>query len=198
MGGEEALGTAYDALRHASSVRMKGVVGSGPRGWSFDLRYRGTGSEGVLVLSGLPLHVRKVGRWVYRKAGREFWRRSASPATAARLQGKWVQTAATDKSVADLVDLLQLSTMADSLLGTPGTLSTGVIRTVNGVETVPVVSDGPDKQTVFVAVVGEPYPIRVVTAAVHAAVDLVEYDRPVRTEAPPPAEIVRFAAVPGG
>jgi hypothetical protein len=109
-----------------------------------------------------------------------------------------VQTAAADRSVSDLADLLQLDRMADSLLGVDGALSTGVFRTVNGVETVPVTSDGKDKQTVFVAIVGEPYPVRVVTAAVHAAVDLVEYDRPVRIDAPPRGQVVRFAAVPGG
>jgi hypothetical protein len=109
-----------------------------------------------------------------------------------------VQTAATDKSVADLADLLQLDQMADSLLGVDGTLSTGAFRTVNGVETVPVTSDGKDRQTVFVAIVGQPYPVRVVTPVARASVDLVEYDRPVRIDAPPRAEVVRFAAVPGG
>jgi hypothetical protein len=198
MSGDEALGTAYDTLRHARSVRMNGVIDSGGDGWSFDLRYRGQDSAGVLVLTGLPLQVRKVGRWVYRKAGREFWRRSTSAATAERLQGRWVQTAATDRTVSGLVDLLQLDRMAGSLLGMDGALSTGVFRTVNGVETVPVTSDGKDKQTVFVAIVGEPYPVRVVTAAVHATVDLVEYDRPIRIEAPPRGEVVRFTAVPGG
>jgi hypothetical protein len=197
MSGDEAVGTAYDALRHAHSVRMKGVIGSRTDGWSFDLRYRGKDSTGALVLSGLTLHVRKVGRWVYRKAGREFWRRSVSPATAERLQGKWVESRATDESVSDLIHLLQLDSMADSLLSMPGTLSTGVFRKVNGVETVPVTSDGPDKQTVFIAIVGEPYPVRVVTAAVGATVNLVEYDRPVRIEAPPRGEVVRFAALPG-
>jgi hypothetical protein len=197
MSGDEALGTAYDALRHADSVRMKGVIRSRADGWSFDLRYRGTDATGALVLSGLTLHVRKVGRWVYRKAGREFWRRSVSPATAERLQGRWVETRASDKTVSDLVDLLQLDRMADSVLSMPGTLSTGVFRKVNGVETVPVSSDGPDKQTVYVAIVGEPYPVRVETVAVHATVDLVEYDRPVRIEAPPRSEVVRFARPPG-
>jgi hypothetical protein len=158
----------------------------------------GQDSTGKLVLSGLTLHVRKVGRWVYRKAGREFWRRSVDVATAERLQGKWVQSRATDKSVSDFSPLMQLDSMADSLLSMSGTLSTGVFRKVNGVETVPVTSDGPEKQTVFIAIVGEPYPVRIVATAVGAAVDLVEYDRPVKIEAPPRGEVVRFAALPHG
>ena len=83
--------------------------------------------------------------------------------------------------------------MADRLLGTSAR-SARVFRTVHGVETVPVVSDGSEKQTVYGAVVGEPYRTRVVTAAV----DLVEYGRPATIEAAPRAEVVRLAAVPGG
>jgi hypothetical protein len=198
MSGDEAMGTAYDALRHARSVRMKGTIGSGSTGWSFDLRFKGADSAGVLTLSGLTLQVRKVGRWIYRKAGREFWRRSTDPATAARLQDRWVQTPATDSTVADLAGILELDSMAESLLGSSGTLSTGIFRTVNGVEAVPVTSDGAEKQTVWVAIVGKPYPVRVVTRSVRAAVDLVEYDRPVTIASPPPGQVVRFAAVPGG
>ena len=100
--------------------------------------------------------------------------------------------------MADLAGILELDSMAESLLGSSGTLSTGIFRTVNGVEAVPVTSDGAEKQTVWVAIVGKPYPVRVVTRSVRAAVDLVEYDRPVTIASPPPGQVVRFAAVPGG
>jgi hypothetical protein len=108
------------------------------------------------------------------------------------------QVPVTDKSLENIADLLQTDMMADAFLGVRGTLSTGVFRTVNGVETVPVTSDGPEKETVFVALTGEPYPVRIATGIDRGAVDFLDYGDPVRIAAPPRARVAEFPVLPGG
>jgi hypothetical protein len=198
MSGDEALGTAYEALRHAPSVRLKGDLGAGADRWSLELRYRGKDSDGAFVVDGFTVRIRKVGKSVYRKASDEYWRSRLGPAAQQLPPGKWIKVPVTDKSLKDLADLLQLDMMAETLMGLPGTLSTGVFRTVNGVEAVPVISDGPEKETVFVALTGEPYPVRVSTGTGRGAVDFLDYGHPVAITAPPRAQVAEFPALPGG
>jgi hypothetical protein len=65
MSGDEALGTAYEALRHAPSVRLKGYLGAGADRWSLRasraqrgttdaeaVRPPGAGSSAVKKLAG--------------------------------------------------------------------------------------------------------------------------------------------------
>jgi hypothetical protein len=199
MSGDEALGTAYDALRRAPSLRLKGYLGApGPERWTLELRYRGTDSDGAFVVDGFTVRIRKIGRSVYRMATPEYWRSRLGPASRRLPPGKWIKVPVTDKSLENIADLLQTDMMADAFLGVRGTLSTGVFRTVNGVETVPVTSDGPEKETVFVALTGEPYPVRIATGIDRGAVDFLDYGDPVRIAAPPRARVAEFPVLPGG
>lgn len=195
MSGDDALGTAYYALQHARSVRVKAIF-KGGNPWTLELRYRGTDSDGTYAIDGMTVQIRTVGRSVYRKASREYWRSRLGPAAARLPAGKWIKVPVTDKSLADLADLLRKDQMADAFLGLPGTLSTGVFRTVNGVETVPVISDGPDKETAYVAIVGEPYPVRIETGTDVGSVDFLDYGRPVTITAPPPSQVAAFDPLP--
>jgi len=198
MSGEQALGAAYDALRRARTARMRADFGKGADRWSIDVRYRGADSDGTLVIDGMTVRVRKVGRWVYRKAGDAFWRPRVGPAGALRLRGRWLRVPLGDRSLADLGDFLQQDKLAELALGVPGTLSTGVFRTVNGVETVPVVSDGAERETVYVAIVGEPYPIRITTGTGVGTIDFLDYGKPVTVRAPARGEFVDLDALPLG
>lgn len=195
MSGDDALGTAYSALQHAPSVRVKAIL-KGGNPWTLQLRYRGTDSDGTYAIDGMTVQIRKVGRSVYRKASQQYWRSRLGPAAARLPAGKWIKVPITDKSLTDLADLLRKDQMADAFLGLAGTLSTGVFRTVNGVETVPVISDGPDKETAYVAIVGEPYPVRIETGTDVGSVDFLDYGRPVTITAPPPSQVAAFDALP--
>jgi len=57
-------------------------------------------------------------------------------------------------------------------------------------------SGGPDAWTAYVALVGEPYPIRVETGTGVGSADFLDYGRPVTITAPPPAQVAEFAALP--
>jgi hypothetical protein len=196
MSGDDALGTAYYALRHAPSVRLTARFNGDGNPWTLELRYRGADSDGRYVIDGMTVQIRKVGRSVYRKASQEYWRSRLGPAASQLPPGKWIKVPITDKSLKELVDLLQQDKMAEVYMGLPGTLSTGVFRTVNGVETVPVISDGPEKETAYVAIVGEPYPVRVETGTNVGSVDFLDYGRPVTITAPPAAQVAEFEALP--
>jgi hypothetical protein len=197
MSGEDALGTAYYALQHAPSVRLKASLSGSGNPWTLELRYRGTDSDGKYVVEGMTVQIRKVGRSVYRKASQKYWRSRLGPAAASQLPpGKWIKVPITDESLKEIADLLRLDQMADAFMGLPGTLSTGVFRTVNGVETVPVISDGPEKETAYVAIVGEPYPVRIETGTDVGSVDFLDYGRPVRITAPPAAQVAEFEVLP--
>jgi hypothetical protein len=198
MSGEDALGTAYYALQHAPSVRLKASFNGDGNPWTLELRYRGAASDGTYVVDGMTVHIRKIGRSVYRKASQEYWRSRLGPAAAQLPPGKWIKVPVTEKSLKDLADLLQQDKMADAFMGLPGTLSTGVFKTVNGVEAVPVISDGPDRETAYVAIVGEPYPVRIETGTGVGSVDFLDYGRPVTITAPPPGQVAEFEALPTG
>jgi len=195
MSGDDALGTAYYALQHAPSVRVKAILKGGDP-WTLELRYRGTDSDGTYAIDGMTVQIRKVGRSVYRKASQQYWRSRLGPVGARLPAGKWIEVPITDKSLTELADLLRQDQMADAFLGLPGTLSTGVFRTVHGVETVPVISDGPDKETAYVAIVGEPYPVRVETGTDVGSVDFLDYGRQVTIAAPPPSQVAAFKTLP--
>jgi hypothetical protein len=194
--GEEAMGAAYYALQHAPSVRLKATFGAGADAWTFELRYRGTDSDGTYVVDGMTVQIRTVGRSVYRKASQEYWRSWLGPAADQLPPGKWIKVPITEKSLKDFADLLRQGQMAKTFLGLPGTLSTGVFKTVNGIETVPVISDGPDKETAYVAIVGEPYPVRIETGTGVGSADFLDYGRPVTITAPPPAQVAEFEVLP--
>ena len=198
MSGEDALGTAYDALRHAPSVRLTARFNGDGNPWTLALRYRGADSDGRYVIDGMTVQIRTIGRSVYLKASQEYCRSRLGTAASQLPPGKWIKVPITDKSLKDLPDLLQQDQMADAYMGLPGTLSTGVFRTVNGVETVPVISDGPEKETAYVAIVGEPYPVRIETGTNVGSVDFLDYGRPVTITAPPPAQVAEFEALPTG
>ena len=197
MSAEDALGTAYDALRHAPSVRLKASFTGAGDPWTLELRYRGTASDGSFVIDGMTVQIRKVGRSVYRKASQRYWRSRLGPAANRLPPGKWIKVPITDKSLKEIADLLQQDEMADAFLGLPGTLSAGVFKTVNGVEAVPVISDGPDKETAYVAIVGAPYPLRIETGTDVGSVDFLDYGRPFTIAAPPPGQVAEFESLPG-
>jgi hypothetical protein len=196
MSGEDALGTAYYALQHARSVRLKATFIGPPVDWTLELRYRGTSSDGSYVVDGMTVRIRKIGRSVYRKAGQQYWRSRLGPAADQLPPGKWIKVPITEESLKDIADLLQQDTMAQGLLGLPGTLSTGVFKTVNGVEAVPVISDAQDKETVYVAITGEPYPVRIETGTDVGSADFLDYGRPVTIAAPPAAQVAEFTTLP--
>ena len=198
MSGDDALGTAYYALQHAPTVRLKAIL-KGGNPWTLELCYRGIDSDGTYSIDGMTVQIRKVGRSVYRKASQQYWRSRLGPAAARLPAGKWIKVPVTDKSLTDLADLLRKDQMADAFLGLSGTLSTGgVFKTVNGVETVPVISDGPEKETAYVAIVGEPYPVRIETGTDVGSVDFLDYGRPVTSTAPPASQVAEFDALPTG
>jgi hypothetical protein len=195
MTGEEALGSAYHALVHAASVRVKAAFIAVADPWTYDLTYRGTSSDGTYVLGGMIVQIRKIGRSVYQKADREFWHTALGPAADRIPADKWIKVPITEKSLTDIADLLQQDRMA-GLIGLSGTLSTGVFETVNGVEAVPVTSDGRDKATVYVAITGKPYPVRLETGTKVIRVDFLDYGRPVTITAPPASQVAEFDALP--
>lgn len=196
MSGDDALGSAYYALQHARSVRMKASF-SGSVDWTLGLSYSGLDSDGAYVVDGMTVRMRKVGRSVYRKASQEYWRSVLGPAADQLPAGKWIKVPITAKSVKELAELLRLDQMATAFLGASGTLSTGVFKTVRGVETVPVISDGPDRETVYVALIGQPYPVRIETGTHVASVDFLEYGRRVSIIAPPADQVAEFDDLPG-
>lgn len=198
MSGDDALGTAYDALLHAGTVRVKAHFPLDSEPLILDLRYRGADSDGYFIVAGMILQIRTIGRSVYLKADEEYWRTMLGAAADRFPVDKWIKVPITAKTVKGLDDLVRLDRMAGYFLGLPGTLSTGVFKTVNGVETVPVISDGADKVIVYVALAGKPYPVRVETGTGVVTADFLEYGRQVTIVAPPARQVAEFAEVPGG
>jgi hypothetical protein len=197
---DQILARAKAALKSADSVRIKGTGRESAQTFSLDLRYSGANTAGTLGVGGQTIELRKLGKVVYLKGSREFWRSSGGEAAAQLLAGKWLKTPANDKRFGDLSELTDLSKAADGLLDPDGTLTKGETKTVNGVQAIGLTSSGKDPGTLYVATTGEPYPLQIASSASSSSqgsLDFLDYGKPVTVSTPPAEQVVDVSKLPG-
>jgi hypothetical protein len=198
---DDILIRARAALRTAKAVRIKGVVGEGRERMSLDIRYSGTDSSGVVGQRGQVLEFRRVGAFVYIKGDRRFWLANGGEAVARLLTGAWLKAPVTDKELAEVTELTDLTKAAANLLPRAGTMTTGSRRALDGVPAVRLDDNALAGGAFYVATTGRPYPLLIEASDRPAdpnEITFSDYDRrrPVR---PPPADqVIDSAALPGG
>ena len=186
---DAVLRQAADAARSASSVHVKGQVRNRDRQVTvLDLRLKGTeGATGRVAVGPRRFDLTRIGKDLYVNGGKGAFD-GLGPA-APLLEDRTVQLRADDPRFAELAAFTDLRTMVDTLLNLRGELRKGETRTVNGVPALAIV-DASGDVSLWVAVAGEPYPLRLdapkPTGASGTAgtLDFLEYNRPVELKAP--------------
>lgn len=150
------------AAESASAVHVTGSIVSGGAPITIDLSLvEGKGGKGQISENGLSFQLIQVGGYAYISGSSEFYKHFAGPAAAQLLQGKWLKAPATTGNLASLSSLTNLHRLLEAALAKPGsTLSKGSTTTVEGQRVVPV-TDTKAGGTLYVATIGQPYPIQI-------------------------------------
>jgi hypothetical protein len=194
--GAQILTKAQAALARATTVHITGSGFSGGEQIAIDLRLaRGQGGTGTLTLNGQTVGLTRVGKALYMKADAAFWNsQTHNPNAAKLLGGKYVKVPANNADLQELASFTDLAGAAKDLLGTEGTVTKGRRTTINGVPVISLIDHSSDGGTLYIALVGEPYPLRLVPEAGKTddkgTLEFVDYGKPFRLVAPPDAETI--------
>jgi hypothetical protein len=186
---EKALAAARSAYIEAATVRVRGTFVDGGETIGLDLRTSRNGdSAGTLRVDGAKIGILTIGKTAWFTGDRRFWTNVGGADAYAQLKGKYVRTtlsAADFKTFAALTDRRQF---ADNVL--PDAMFPGERQAVNGVDAYRFKDFG--GASYFVALTGEPYPLKVAgkDGAQSLDLDFLEYGKPLKLTPPPPAKVV--------
>lgn len=178
---DEIRAAALAAVERAGTVHV--VASTGP-GEGFDVhQVKGRGGIGTVRYDGVVMHSIVLDRTTYTRGDRSFWASvGATEAPVLRAIGdRWLETPTGGADVQQFGDMEEMfREMLDHDVARSATK--GEVREVDGVRTIEL--QGEDG-TVYVALEGTPYPVKL-TGAPRNALDMsfTEWDRPVRLAAP--------------
>ncbi len=192
--GTDALASAREAFRAASSVQITGTVRSNGQSVRIDLTLAaGNDSEGTLTINNADVQLIKIDQTVYVKGDMDFLKKYAGNNTAvlSQLNGKWLKTNTTSD-----FDLFTLDGFASLLKG--GTGSSAVIpkvtqSTLNGQQVV-VVSQQ-DGSKLDIANTGPALPLLLDGKGSNGGtVTFTNYNKGKAITAPPASDVVDVSA----
>jgi hypothetical protein len=195
----DILKRAKAALAKTKSFHVKGDTSDEGQHIEMDVKVSGADFAGVVTLSKAKVELLSVGGKHYIRPDQAFWTMSAGPqqaATIAEVMGdRWALVRPSDKNFADMFDLGDV----DQMLAPEGALGKGPIKQINGTSAVGLVDKGPDGGTLYVATVGEPYPLRADgTKAADGAMVFSEFGATfTEINAPASTEVIDFAKLTG-
>ncbi len=187
---DEILERAQDALRDATSFRVQGKGEVDGEVAELDLLLAGESVEGTVVFEGFEVELVVIdGEETYVKAGDELWSTFLPPdvqeTALPLLSGKFVKLPA--DAGADIAPSV------DDLASFDGDYTKGEIVDVDGVQAITLIDE--DGGELFVAIEGEPYPLKYVSD--EGTVEYLDIDEDVTIEAPDASEVLDLEALMG-
>jgi len=186
---EKALAAAKSAYLKAATVRVRGTVVDSGTDVALDLRTSLNGdTQGTLRLDGATIKVLTIGKNAWFSGDRKFWTDAAGADAYAQMKGKYVRTTRTSADFKDFADLIDRQQFADTVL--PDTLLPGGRQAVNGLDAYRF--KDLRGSSYFVALTGEPYPLKFAGKDGAQALDLdfLEYGKPLKLSPPPAAKVI--------
>ncbi|GAB2872358.1 hypothetical protein [Streptomyces mayteni] len=160
---EQATATAAEA----TAVRVAGTVITEGESFRLDVRLGEEGGFGeVSADGGATFELLRVGEDLYMKADAAFWESEGIPEEldsdpAETLEGRYVRVAPDDPAYEQLSGFTDMNVLFDHLLTLDGEREVAEDRgEVDGAQTVTVLADGGAGGTLDVALIGQPYPLR--------------------------------------
>ncbi|HEY2947710.1 MAG TPA: hypothetical protein VGJ53_04810 [Micromonosporaceae bacterium] len=154
----EIVQKSIAALEGAKSYQMKGDIYSDGQQMYLHFKVSGKDLIGVIASQGTKVELLSVGGQNFVRPDEAFWKANAGDAgaTIAKLLGsRWAKLSATDKDFRTLFKIIEPS----ELLKPTGRLTKATTKQVPGGTAIGVVQSGADGGTLWVATIGEPYPL---------------------------------------
>lgn len=160
--GQQILAAATEAARNASAVHVVSKHSQGRLSLTADLHLTTNGGRGRLSFLQRGYEVIRIGDTIYLKGTKPVYE-SLSRALGKPVHvpdGTWLKAPATVGAVAQLAAFLDLHSQLARLLSSPGTITRGSSKTINGQKAITLnektkVYEGP----LYIAADGQPYPI---------------------------------------
>lgn len=195
----EIISRMKTAAKAASSVTIKGGIDSGTSKSGLDLQLSKDGSQGTISEGDVELKLVVTPAMVYVQAPADFYKSRYGEAAATLLSGKWLGIPATDKAAADYEPFKSSEAFLTNFLGSvPDTLEKGQTGVINGIPALALTGSAASASatssdsgaTVWVATIGQPYPLQVAPNSGGGKVDFLDWNKPVTINPPPAAEVV--------
>ncbi|MCA2216703.1 hypothetical protein [Jidongwangia harbinensis] len=191
---DQILARARTALGGAPSYRINGTMNNDGQRATLDVTARGRDLSGAMAMGPAKVQLLAVGGQQYMKPNEQFWALMGDPKKAkdiAKLVGdRWVKVPADDKNLAGLFSVASVGEVLDN----SGTVTKGPTKKIDGVPAVGLVDDGTDGGTLYIATVGEPYPLRIeAPTAGDGRVDFSDFGAAIpELTAPAEADVIDF------
>lgn len=184
---DQILERAQAAAKAASWVHLSGTQ-SGTR---LDLTIGKNTATGTVTEGGLTAQLLAAGGTTYVKGDKAFWDNASGAGSGDRLAGKWVVAGPTSGAgTAGLDAFTDVGRMVDTILTPGGTVTKAGVTTLGGHRVV-ALTDSADGTTLYVALDGPPYPVRIETAVPTTdPPSFSAWNVPATIQPPPPADVV--------
>lgn len=185
--GAALASSSKAAFLKAVSVRIRISSVYQGKPLSADLRVGQNSCQGAITTkTGGTMQIRRLGRTVYVQGDAAFWK-SAGVTDYASVRGKWLRDSVTDRRLASLFRLCNLSWEANNVYRSGQRYSTTKGKVVDGRATIGLKVTGL-RGTAYVAAKGTPYLLLVTnpTDTIHYQ----EWGAPIAVVAPPSADIL--------
>lgn len=196
LSADEILERARTAATEAGSVRIAGEVSQDNESFALDMRVGADGATGTITAQGATLEMLRVGEDHYLKATADAWETLTGEAAAGQLLAdKYVKVPGDDESLGIGTFLLNFDQLLDEMLSPDGELEKGETSEINGTRVIGLVDNSEDGGTLFVALTGEPYPLRIAApeGSGEGAIDFLEWGESVEVSAPAEDQVVDFS-----
>ncbi|MGH8836442.1 MAG: hypothetical protein ACRDWG_15815 [Actinomycetes bacterium] len=194
LSATEILDKAKAAAVAAGSVHVSGEVVQDEGTFGIDMRFGADGSTGTMTFNGAQLELLRVGADVYMKATGDTWNDlTGQQGVGELIADRYVKVPAGDESFGDFTSFLSLESFIDGVLDPTGELEKGTTTEVRGAQAIGVVdTDKEDGGTVYIALTGEPLPLRIQGAegSTESAIDFLDWGKAMAVTAPAEGDVV--------
>nr|WP_110946174.1 hypothetical protein [Streptomyces avicenniae] len=194
---EEIEQRAREAAAGASSVRLEGTVITADQEFELDVQLAEDGAMGEVSWEGALFELLRVGEELYISADQAFWESDAVPEglnsdPAEKLDGKYVLVAPEDPAYEQLIGFTEMDVLLDGLLVMEGERATADRAEVGGVQTIRVTAGDGAGGALDVALMGEPYPLRLERGGAAGELMLRDWDEPFEPVLPAEEQVVDY------
>lgn len=196
---------ARAAADSADSVRLSGTVVTKGQAYRLEMRLQTSGGIGeVSTRDGDNFQLLRVDDTLYLKADADFWIRQeqadgghgsigkADRAAAQQLEGKYVKVPRSDSAYDKLSVFTRMRVLLDGLLTMKGERGRGDDTDIEGTPSACVTADGGRGGSMYVALNGTPYPLRIKRGGGAGTVQLDDWNKKFVLRAPKDAQIVDY------
>jgi hypothetical protein len=158
---EQILERARTAMQGAASFRVKGEMTEDGQAVALDFKTKGKDLSGSIGMGAAKAQLLVVGGRQYMKPNEQFWAMMDDPqkakAVTTLMADRWAKIPAGEESFSQLFNAANVNEM----LKNSGKVSKGPQKDIDGVPAIGLLDEGPDGGTLYIATVGEPYPLRI-------------------------------------